>query len=108
VEANQGIIEAINEEEREREKGKEREIPRLDPCPHSDAPRSMIAEIAKPSARAMTAQKQSSRAMRPRGSPKMLKGVKNSQNRNAIRKTRSAKERPRRAIPGGQAGLIQR
>jgi len=29
----------------------------------------MIAEIAKPSARAMTAQKQSSRAMRPRGSP---------------------------------------
>ncbi len=47
-------------------------------------------------------------AMRTRGSPNWLKGVKNSQNRKAIRKANNAKESARLTIPTGQAGLIQR
>ena len=85
-----------------------REIYRFAPVRWFEAPCSMMAEMANPSASAISAQKDSSKAMRRRGSPNWLNGVKNSQKRNVIRKTVNARESPRFAIPVGHAGLTQR
>ncbi|MGD8386858.1 MAG: hypothetical protein PVG49_06935 [Desulfobacteraceae bacterium] len=59
----------------------------------------IIAAITRPSKAAIQAQKTSSRAMRGNGSPNKLKGVKNSQNKNVMTKTRPANFRPCFIVP---------